>query len=54
MAHAGDVLFDPLKEQLKSTLSEEFWVDLSMRPAELGNDAGIIGSSALAADALDN
>ena len=54
VAHAGDVLFDPLKEQLKSTLSEEFWVDLSMRPAELGNDAGIIGSSALAADALDN
>lgn len=53
VAHAGDVLFDPLKKQLQSTLSEEFWVDLEVRPAELGNDAGIIGSSALAVDALE-
>lgn len=52
VAHAGDVLFDPLKEQLKSTLSTEFWTDLKVIPAQLGNDAGIIGSSALAADAL--
>ena len=53
VAHAGDVLFDPLKKQLQSTLSKEFWTDLEVKPAELGNDAGIIGSSALAADALD-
>ncbi|NOY00684.1 MAG: ROK family protein [Verrucomicrobia bacterium] len=53
VAHAGDVLFDPLEEQLKSTLSEEFWTALKVIPAELGNDAGIIGSSALAADALE-
>ncbi len=52
VAHAGDVLFDPLKAQMKSTLSTEFWTDLQILPAELGNDAGIIGSSALAADAL--
>lgn len=54
VAHAGNVLFDPLKKQLQSTLSEEFWTDLKVIPAELGNDAGIIGSSALAADSLEN
>lgn len=53
VAHAGDVLFDPLKKQLQSTLSSEFWTDLKVIPAQLGNDAGIIGSSALAADALE-
>ena len=53
VADAGDVLFGPLRKQLQSTLSDEFWADLDVRPAELGNDAGIIGSSALAADALE-
>lgn len=52
VAHAGDVLFDPLRKQIQSTLSEEFWAKLEVKPAELGNDAGIIGSSALAADAI--
>lgn len=52
VAHAGEVLFDPLKEQLKNTLSTEFWNHLKVIPAELGNHAGIIGSSALAVYAL--
>lgn len=53
VANAGDVLFDPLRKQIQSKLSPEFWAKLEVKPAELGNDAGIIGSSALAADALD-
>ncbi len=52
VAHAGDVLFEPLRKQIQSKLSKEFWANLEVKPAELGNDAGIIGSSALAADAL--
>jgi glucokinase len=52
VAHAGDVLFGPLRKQIQSKLSKEFWAKLEVKPAELGNDAGIIGSSALAADAL--
>lgn len=53
VAHAGEVLFDPLRKQIQSKLSKEFWAKLEVKPAELGNDAGMIGSSALAADALE-
>lgn len=53
VADAGDVLFGPLRKQIQSKLSSEFWAKLEVKPAELGNDAGMIGSSALAADALD-
>ena len=48
VAHAGDILFDPLKARIRSMLSEEFFEALQILPATFGNDAGIIGSAALA------
>jgi glucokinase len=45
---AGDVLFEPLKEKLQQVLSVEFYERLRIEHALLGNDAGIIGSAALA------
>lgn len=50
VAHAGEVLFDPLRERVRVMLSKEFFERLSILPAELGNSAGIIGSAALALD----
>ncbi|MEM9018646.1 MAG: ROK family protein, partial [Verrucomicrobiota bacterium] len=52
VAHAGELLFDPLKRRLRETLTEECFDHLSVVPARFGNTAGIIGSSALAADLL--
>ena len=48
VAHAGEVLFDPLRERIRVRLSKEFFERLSIVPAEMGNTAGIIGSAALA------
>jgi len=53
VAHAGDVLFDPLKRNLQASLTEECFHELRLVPARFGNTAGIIGSSALAAQALE-
>ena len=50
VAHAGDVLFAPLKERMRSMLSFEFYETLRILPAEFGNTAGIIGGAALAAE----
>lgn len=50
VAHAGDVLFAPLKERMRSMLSFEFYEALRILPAEFGNTAGIIGGAALAAE----
>jgi glucokinase len=49
VAHAGDVLFAPLRERMRSMLSFEFYDSLKILPAELGNTAGIVGGAALAA-----
>lgn len=51
VARAGDLLFDPLRKKVQSMLSPVFWEDLQLLPARFGNDAGIIGSAALALDA---
>ena len=51
VAHAGDVLFAPLRERMRSMLSFEFYESLKILPAELGNTAGIVGGAALAASA---
>ncbi len=48
VAHAGDVLFDPLTEELRSSLTTECFDNLQIKHAKFGNTAGIIGSSALA------
>jgi len=52
VAAAGEVLFDPLKEKLRDVLSAEFFERLRIVHAQLGNDAGIIGSAALAMESL--
>jgi len=51
VAYAGDVLFAPLRERMRSMLSFEFYDALQILPAKFGNTAGIIGSAALAASA---
>lgn len=53
VAHAGDLLFDPLKDRLRETLTSECFAHLAIVPARFGNTAGILGSSALAAAGLD-
>ncbi len=52
VAHAGELLFDPLRRRLRETLTVECYNSLSIVPARFGNTAGIIGCSALAADSL--
>ena len=48
VAHAGEVLFDPLREKLKNSLTPECFDDLELCHAKFGNTAGIIGSSTMA------
>lgn len=50
VAYAGSVLFDPLRRRLKESLTVECYDNLSVIPAEFGNTAGILGSSAMAVD----
>lgn len=52
VAHAGELLFDPLKAKLKETLTLECFHHLSVVPARFGNTAGILGCSAMAAESL--
>jgi glucokinase len=44
---AGPVLFDPLRRHLNERLSPYFAQRLVIKRAELGNDAGVIGSATL-------
>ena len=44
---AGPVLFDPLRRHLNARLSPHFSERLVIKRAELGNDAGVIGSATL-------
>lgn len=54
VAHAGEVLFSPLKERMRAMLSTEFFEALKILHARFGNTAGIIGSAALAAELAEN
>jgi glucokinase len=49
---AGDLLFQPLENKVKSMLSTVVWEGLKIIPAKFNNDAGIIGNAALAGDSL--
>ena len=49
VSEAGDLLFEPLRETLRATLTDECFEHLKIVPARFGNSAGILGSSALAA-----
>ena len=52
VALAGDLLFAPLLRTIRERTSPIFYEQLEVLPATLGSDAGLIGSGALALDAL--
>jgi glucokinase len=47
MSAAGKILLDPLRKHLQERLSPYFHERLEVKLAELGNDAGVIGSATL-------
>ncbi len=47
VAKSGALLFDPVREALKSYAGLDFLRDLRVVPAELGGDAGLVGAAAL-------
>lgn len=47
VANAGPVLFDPLREALRDYAALDFSRGLSVLPAELGGEAGLVGAAAL-------
>ena len=49
VSEAGDLLFAPLRETLRNSLTDECFNHLRLVPARFGNTAGILGSSAMAA-----
>ena len=50
MARAGEYLFGPIRRVIEERTMKIFHEGLTIVPAKLGNDAGIIGSAALALD----
>lgn len=50
IAKAGNVVFGPLKKKMDAQLALPFRSKLKIVPAKFGNDAGIIGSAAVALD----
>ncbi len=50
VAHAGDLLFAPLRQKLEASLTEECSGQLQICSARFGNSAGIRGSAALASE----
>ena len=51
ISKAGPLIFGPLKKKLTAQLAKSFTAGLKIVPAHFGNDAGIIGSAAVALDA---
>ena len=51
IAKAGKLIFDPLWKKMKTQLASSFTKNLKVVPAHFGNDAGIIGSAAVAMEA---
>ena len=51
IAKAGKLIFDPLWKKMKQQLASSFTKNLKVVPAHFGNDAGIIGSAAVAMEA---
>lgn len=45
--NAGDVILNPAREVVKEKTFSEFYENLKIEPAQLGNDAGVIGSAGL-------
>lgn len=51
ISKAGKLIFDPLWKKMKQQLAPSFTKGLKVVPAQFGNDAGIIGSAAVAMEA---
>jgi glucokinase len=51
VAKAGPLVFEPIKRTIRERTAPVYHEHLEVVPADLGNDAGIIGSAALALDA---
>ena len=47
MMKAGEVILEPLKQEVKRRIFPELWDGLKIIPAKLGNDAGVIGAAGL-------
>ncbi len=52
VANAGELLFTPLRRTIHERTDRVFYEHLAIVPAALGEDAGLIGSGALALDRL--
>ena len=50
VARAGEYVFGPIRRVIEERTMKIFHEGLTIGPAKLGNDAGIIGSAALALD----
>lgn len=50
VARAGEYVFGPIRQAIEERTMKIFHEDIEIVPAALGNDAGIIGSAALALD----
>ncbi len=48
IAKAGNLIFDPLRRKLSAQLHESFCTGMKIVSAKFGNEAGIIGSAAVA------
>jgi glucokinase len=51
VSKSGPLLFDPVREVLAVHAGLDFLHDLTVVPAELGGDAGLVGAAALAMSA---
>ncbi|BDM68686.1 hypothetical protein HEK616_21730 [Streptomyces nigrescens] len=49
VAGAGDILFAPLRSALREYATLSFVADLTVVPAQMGTDAGVVGAAAAAA-----
>ena len=53
VANAGDLLFNPIRREIRLRTQALFHENLRVVPAALGNDAGIIGNAMLALEAAE-
>jgi len=52
MAKAGDVILGAVRREVKKRVFSEAWESLRIVPAQLGNDAGVIGAAGLVLERL--
>jgi glucokinase len=52
VAKAGDLIFEPIWNTIRSVTMPTFYENLRIVPAALGNDAGVIGSASVALDKM--